>query len=265
MNIFLHELRAYRKSTIIWTISLVGIIILFMSMFPSISKDVETFKQLMEGFPEQVRMAIGLQVESFGSILGFYSYVFLYLTLCGAIQAMNIGTGIISKEVRDKTADFLMTKPVSRTKIMSAKLLAALTTLVITNIFYLVAAIIMASLVSGEDYSTKIFFMISVTLFFVQLIFLAIGIIISVVIPKIKSVLTVSLGTVFTFFIIGMLASTSGDEAKRYFSPFKYFDTAHIIKNASYEISFLLVGIGIIVVSLVASYLIYTKKDIHAV
>ncbi len=215
MNIYFQELKAYRNSMFIWTFSLIALVILFMSMFPSISRDVEVFKELMEGFPEAVRKAIGLEIGSFGTILGFYSYIFLYLNLCGAIQAMNIGTSIVSKEVRDKTADFLLTKPVSRTKILTSKLLAAPTTLLITNVLFIAAASIMASLVKTEAYSSKIFFMISISLFFVQLIFLALGIIISVIVPKIKSVLTMSLGTVFTFFIIGMLASTTGDEAKR--------------------------------------------------
>lgn len=265
MNMYVHELKAYRNSTFIWSFSLVALVLLFMSMFPTIAGDVEEFQKLMEGFPEAVKNAIGLNVESFGSILGFYSYVFLYLTLCGAIQAMNIGTSIVSKEVRDKTADFLLTKPVSRKMILTSKLLAALTTLVITNVVFLVAATIIASLVKIEDFSIPVFLMISFTLFFIQLIFLSLGIITSVIVPKIKSVLTVSLGTVFAFFIIGMLISTTGDEAKRFLSPFKYFNTAYIIQNASYELPFLLVGIGIIVIALVVSYRIYTKKDIHAV
>lgn len=265
MNMFLHELRAYRKSTIIWTCSLVAIILLFFSIFPSIAKEAEQFKKLMEGFPEAVRKAIGLSLENIGSILGFYSYVFLYISLCGAIQAMNLGTSIVSKEVREKTADFLLTKPVTRTQIMTSKLLAALTSLVITNVVYVAAATTMASLVEIKEYSTKIFLMISLTLFFLQLIFLALGIIISVVASKIKSVLPISLGTVFAFFIISMLASTTEEDALRYISPFKYFDPAYIVKNSSYEASYMIVAIGFIITAITASYLIYCKKDIHAV
>jgi ABC-2 type transport system permease protein len=264
MNMFRYELKAYRKSTIIWTLSLVALIAFFLSMFPSISKDAEEFKKLIEGYPASVRKAIGLNVENVFSILGFYSYSFLYITLCGAIQAMNLGVSIFSKEIREKTADFLFAKPVTRTNIMTAKLLAALTSLAMTNVVYLAAASIIASLVKTEEYSGKTFFMISITLFFIQIIFLAVGMIMSVMIRKIRSVLTVSLGTVFALFIVGMLSSTADDKVLRYFSPFKYFDTAYIIKHSSYELPFLIVGTGIIIVSIAASYFIYTKKDIHA-
>jgi ABC-2 type transport system permease protein len=265
MNMFLHELKAYRKSTIIWTCSLIALIIFFLAMFPAFSKEAEAFKKVMEGFPEPVRKAFGLTVDSLSSVLGFYAYTFLYITLCGAIQAMNLGTSIISKEVREKTADFLLTKPVTRTQIMTSKLLAALTSLIITNIAYLTVASIMASIVKTTDYSYKIFFMLSLTLFFVQLIFVALGVVISVIVPKIKSVLPISLGTVFGFFIIGMLSSTVGDNAMRYITPFKYFDTNYIIKNSSYEVSFIIVETVFIIVAIVASYYVYSKKDVHAV
>jgi len=264
MNMFLHEMKAYRKSTIIWTCSLITLVVLFLSLFPSFSKEAQAFKEIMKGFPEPVRKAMGLSVDSMSSILGFYSYMFLYTTLCGAIQAMNLGTSIVSKEVRANTADFLLTRPVTRSKIMTSKLMAALTCLVITNVIYLLASSIMVSFVATEKYSYKIFFMISITLFFVQLMFLALGIIISVLIPKIKSVLPISLGTVFAFFIIGMFIATTGDDAMRYITPFKYFDANYIQKNSSYEVSFIIIGIGFIIAAITASYFVYSKKDVHA-
>ena len=265
MNIFFHELKAYRKSTIIWTVSLILVTLLFMSMFPAFARDAEEFKKLLQGYPEGLRKAIGLNLENLFSILGFYCYALSFITLCGAIQAMNLGTSIVSKEVREKTADFLLTKPVTRTTIVTSKLLAAFSSLVITNIVYIAAAAIIASQVKTEDFSLKLLILLSLTVFFIQLIFLALGIILSVVVPKIKSVLTVSLSTVFAFYFLGMLSATSGEEGKRYLSPFKYFDTAYILKHSAYETSFMITGLIVIVVAICASYFVYTKKDIHAV
>lgn len=264
MNVYLHECRAYRKTTLIWTLSLVGIMVLFMSMFPTIAKDIEDYKKVLDGFPDAMKQALGLQVDTFGSVLGFYSYVFVYISLCGAIQAMNFGTAIVSKEVREKTADFLLTKPITRKTILTAKVLAAFTSILFTSIVYLVASWLMVAAVATDEYSTKAFLLISISLFLLQVIFLAIGIFLSVYLPKIKSVLSVSLGTVFAFFIIGMLSS-SGDEYKRYLSPFKYFDSYYMIEHTRYEGAFLIVGLGIVAVAIIASYIYYTKKDIHSV
>jgi ABC-2 type transport system permease protein len=143
--------------------------------------------------------------------------------------------------------------------------MAAFASIVVTNIVYLAVTILITFQVKTADFSLKVLVMLSLTMFFIQLIFLALGIMISVIVPKIKSVLTVSLTTVFAFYFLGMFSSTTGEEAKRYISPFKYFDTAYIIKHAGYEASFLIVGAVIIILAITASYFVYLKKDIHAV
>lgn len=265
MNILLHELRAYRKSTIIWTVSLVAIMALFMSFYPSFTKDTEEFTKLLEGYPPALREAFGIHLDTFFSILGFYCYGLSFVTLCGAIQAMNLGTSIVSKEVREKTADFLLTKPVTRTTVLINKFFAALISIILTNVVYLIAATLIVSQVKTEDFSVSILILLSLTVFFVQLIFLAIGIIFSVIVPKIKSALTISLATVFAFYFLGMFSAASDDEVKRYLSPFKYFDTTYIIEKSGYEASFLITGAVIMVAAIGASFFIYAKKDIHSI
>lgn len=263
MNIYKYELSAYRNSTIIWSGSIVTLVALMISIYPSFMKDVEQLKQLLSSLPEVILQAFSIHLDAFTSILGFYSYIFTYVLLCGAVQAMNLGLSIISKEVREKTADFLLSKPISRQTIMTAKLLAAITSIVLTNIVYLLTSSIVISMIAQSEFNHRSLLFISLSLLFIQLIFFALGIIISVIVPKIRSVLPLSLGIVFGFFIVGLFSSAIGDAALRYLTPFKYFDAHYIMQHASYEMPYLLVGIGIVVVSIVASYIIYVKKDIH--
>jgi ABC-2 type transport system permease protein len=264
MNIFLHELKAYRKSVIIWAFSMSALAVLYIFLFKGIGGDIEAFRVFLKNMPDVMKKAFNIYVDSISKLEGFYSFVFSFVILCGAIQAMNIGTAIVSKELREKTADFLMTKPVSREKILTSKLLAAFSTLAITNIIYLVLTVSVAEIVVG-NFSLKLFLMLSFTLFFVQLMFMALGIIISVIAGKIKSVISISLSTVFGFYIIGTLGSVFGEEAVRYISPFRYFDMAYIIKNAAYETSFVIVAATFVIAAIAGSYWVYVKKDVHAV
>lgn len=265
MNMYLHELRSHLKSIIIWTLSIIALAVFYLSMYPGIAKDADNFKKIIEGYPAAVRTAVGISVDSISSLLNFYSFVFVYVLLCGAIEAMNLGVSMLTKEKRGKTSDFLLTKPVSRIEIMNAKLLAALTSIIITDVVYIAAAYGVASIVKTKDLSFKLFLMISATIFFVQLIFLALGIFVSAAVPKLKSVLPVSLGTVFGLFFIGALLATDKDSPVRFLSPFKYFDTDYIIKNSAYEPKFLIVGAAAAAAAIAASYCIYKRKDIHAV
>lgn len=265
MNIYFHELRAYRKFTLIWTASLVGIMLLYMSMYTAIAKDADSFVKILQGYPKEVREALGMNLESITSILGFYSFTFTMVTLFGAIQAMIVGVGILSKEVRERTADFLMTKPVSRTRIITEKLLAAVSTILITNVVFLTAATLMVNVVKTKEYDGEIFFMMTATLFFVQLMFVAIGLVLSVLLKKIKSVLPISLAVVFGFFAIAAFGVTSSDAAMRYLTPLKYFDTTYIVAQGKYEIPFVVTGALLVAAAVAVSYFLYRKKSIHAV
>ena len=265
MNMYLHELKSLRKSTLIWTCALIALAVIYFSVYPGIVNDASDFTKLLSAYPAPVRAALGISLDNITSILGFYSMVFSFITLCGAIQAMNLGVSILSKEARERTADFLLVKPVSRPAIVSAKLLAALTMLLATNVLYYAAASMLANMVKTADYSVRVFFLINLTLFFLQLMFLAIGLVISVFFTKLKSVLPISLGIVFGLYIIGAIIATGKNDAARFISPFKYFDITYIIKNASFEAQYLIAGAVIVLTAIAASYVIYAKKDIHAV
>jgi len=266
MNMFRYEMKSLRKSMIIWTLSMLGLAALYLSIYPGMAKDAEDFKSLLAGYPAAIRAMLGINLDYIASLLGFYSMIFSFIILCGAIQAMNLGVSILSKESRERTADFLLVKPVSRTEIVTAKLLAALTTVLITNIIFISLSTLMANLAKTENFNEKLFFMINLTMFFVQIIFIAIGMVVSVFFKKIKNVLPISLGFVFGFYIIGaLLATDHSNKLERIFSPFKYYDVTYIIQNGNYELFFLLLGAAIVVVSIAVSYIIYNKKDIHAV
>ena len=47
--------------------------------------------------------------------------------------------------------------------------------------------------------------------------------------------------------------------------PFKYYDPVYIVKNSGYEFQFVITEILFIIVTITISYIIYSKKDIHAV
>jgi ABC-2 type transport system permease protein len=265
MNMYLHEFKAIRKSTLLWTVSLVAIMSLFLAMFSGLSSDAEGFKQVLASYPEGIRNALGMSLDTITTLMGFYSFGFTYILVASSIQAMNLGTSILSKEIREKTADFLLSKPVTRGQIMTAKLLAAITSLVITQAVYLIASSVIAWSIKDATFDLGTFLLISFTAFFVQLIFLSIGYLFSVLIPKIRSVLSISLGTVIVFFMINILGSTFGDKAIRYMTPFKYYDTSYIMLHSAYESFYILVEFVFIIAILLTSYAIYLKKDIHAV
>jgi len=264
VNVFLRELSAYRRSTIIWASSLSAIIIVFMSLYPAFTADVEAIKQVMSQFPEAVRVALNISLGNFFTVFGFFGYLLGLTMLAGSIQAMNLGVGVIAKEVSGKTADFLLSKPIARSTIITAKLGAALVMLLVTNVAFSTASYIAATVVSKESFEARTFLLLSSTLLLVQLIFLALGALLAVIIPKVKSVVAVSLPTVFAFYIIGAIGDVLGNDSFRYVSPFRFYDTNYIITNAALEGRYLAAESAIVIVAVALAYVIYLKKDVRS-
>jgi ABC-2 type transport system permease protein len=265
MNIYLFELKAIRKNTIIWAITLSALCVLFMSIFPSYASNAEEVKTMLKGFPPEVLSAFALDVDSIFSVLGFYTFTLTYLLFCGAVQAGNLGIGLISRENRAKTADFLLTKPIKRETVLTAKLLASLTSIAFTNIVYLAVSTAVCIAVKNAAFDVKALWLLSLTLFFIQLTFVCIGTLCGIVFHRVKSVVTTSLCLAFAFFAVSMLNSFIDKDVLRYITPYQYFDSVAIIKNLAYEPTSLLTVLVVCTACIFASYWLYIKTDVRAV
>ena len=72
---------------------------------------------------------------NFGTLIGFYAVECgNILGLGGAFYAALCAVGILSKEEKDKTAEFLLTHPVGRKRIITEKLIAVLIQITVLNI-----------------------------------------------------------------------------------------------------------------------------------
>ncbi len=266
MNIYQQEFKTLRKSAIIWACSMAALAVLFLSLYPAIANDSLDYKQILSNYPATIREMLGINLDIITSLIGLYSMTFSFILLCAAIQAMNLGVSILSRESRERTADFLLVKPVTRRAIVSAKLGAAFSILILTDIIYFLISYMAANFFKTNAFNLKTFLLINMTMVFLQIIFLAIGMFVSVFFQKIKNVLPISLGFVFGFYIIGAILTTGSDkESKRFLSPFHYFDLTYIIKHNAYEIPYLILSAAIIIVCIVTGYIVYNKRDIHAV
>src|SRR3977135_4454851 len=108
MNIYRHEFRMTVRSVIIWSTALTVLLLAFLSIFSSLAPDAALLNEAMSKMPKELLIAFGLKVVALSSVMGFYSFVFVFCQLCLAIQAANYGAGLVSVEERDMTADFLL-------------------------------------------------------------------------------------------------------------------------------------------------------------
>jgi ABC-2 type transport system permease protein len=237
-----------------------------MSIFTGFASDADVLNDVLAELPEEYLMAFGMDGLDMSTVLGYYGISLLFSQICVSIQAANYGFSLVSVEERELTADFLLTKPVGRTKILTSKLLAALTSLAITNIVIWVSSFVFISVYrDGRLYETKTLVLLLLTITFLQLFFLTVGMLISLLLRKIRNVTPFSMGLVFGLYILNAFGGMIGDDKLTYITPFKHFDANDIVKNAAYDLPLVSISVAVIVISVVGSYLLYARRNIHSV
>jgi ABC-2 type transport system permease protein len=265
-NIYIHEFRTRLKSVIIWSLSLTFLIVFFFSLFPVFADQAALMNEFLARYPQQLRAAFGMDNMDMSTVLGFYSFLFMFVQLCLAIQASNYGFGLVSIEESELTADFLLTKPVSRAQVLTSKLLAALTSLTLTNLVVWLVTFVSITLFRGSrEYGTGTLFLLLLSIVIFQLFFLSLGLVISLLVKRVRSVTPYALGLGFGMYVLSAFSGVFGDVKLEYITPFKHLDAPYIVKNGAYNTPLVLLNVAVTLVALAVSYWLYTRRDIPAV
>ena len=265
MNIFFHEVKSYLKSVGIWSVAIFLIILIYFSAFNAIAVEAAELEQMLASFPEEMLIAFGMNDMDFTSLLGYFGLAFLFCQICLAIQASNYGFSLLSIEERELTADFLLPKPVGRSKILTAKLLAAILALTITNLSVWASSFFVINLNrDGRTYDVHALVLILSTVVLFQLFFLSTGIVISLLMKRVRSVIPLSMALSFGMYILNIFGTMLGEDKLEIISPFRHFDPNYILANGAYDLPLVMISVAVIGIAIPASYILYQKRNIGA-
>lgn len=270
MNIFKFEFKRLLKGSIIWALVCSAIIVMFMLFFPSMKYMgiQELVGSKLEALPEAFLEAFNISgATDFSNIADFSAYVLQYIIMAGGIYAAILGVSALVKEESEGTIEFLYSKPISRSSIVTAKLLASIVIFFIFIIILGVVTMISSLIVKPENVESINLLMDIKTLYIgmalIGYIFMAIGFLISVFVKSSKQAIPIALGVFFASYVIGIFSKLQDRlNSLIYLSPFDYATPSEIIKNG-FEIKFIIIGLCIIILSVVATYTIYSKKDFN--
>lgn len=264
MNVFLREMKANRKSLILWLAGVVFMVAGGIGKYGGIGASGQSTNQLMEQMPKVLKAMIGIGTFDITTVGGYYGMLFIFLALMAAIHAAMLGANIISKEQRDRTSEFLFVKPLSRSRIITFKLLAALVNMLIFNIATGTLSIVMVGYIGKGETITEDIIKLMIGMFILQLIFLLIGTAIAAVSKNTRISASISTGILLAAYVlsIGIDMNEKLDFLK-YLTPFKYFEAKNLMGGGVFEPVFLILSTGIIAVLLYVTYEFYKKRDLN--
>lgn len=265
-NMFVHEFRARLGSVLIWAGSTVALILLYMVFYPMFADEAEIMNQALKQFPPEFRAAFGLGEIDFSTVMGFFSFVYLFVQLLLAIQASNYGVGMLSVEERELTADFLMSKPVSRAQIFVSKLVAALSGLALTQAIVWAATLgLVEAFRAGHPYDPDLLLYMLGGLVPFQLFFFSVGLLISLLVRRVRSVTPYGLGLGFGMYMLGAFGDLLGEAKLEYLTPFKHFNPEYAVTHGHFDSTLVGLNLAIMLAALVVGYLRYLRRDIPSV
>jgi ABC-2 type transport system permease protein len=263
MNIFKRELIANRKSIIIWSIFLFIYIAMGMQKYDAlVASGSDEFMKMMEALPKGLQAVFGLNTLDITSIIGYYGILYLYLILIVSIHAAMIGSNIINKEEKDKTAEFLMAKPVSRDYIVTYKLLASLVNIIILNLVSLISSLVILNVVN-PNYEIIDILILHMGMFLTQGLFLIIGMGFALITrtPKKNGMMVMGI-LLSTFFLSMIIDIESRLEVLSFLTPFKYFDAKRVLLDGGLDLIYVTFVVLVMSVIMFFGYKVYKKRDL---
>lgn len=263
MNIFLRELKANLRSLLIWSAIIILLIFMAVTKYSAFAGDPQMLKML-DSLPPAMLDALSMRAFNLTTLSGFYGIMFIYFGLMGAIAAAMWGSDIISKEERDKTVEFSLVLPVSRSRVITAKALAALINCIVFVLITWAVSLVAVQSFKPDQAFFNFLALEMQAMFIIELIFLAIGLLLGCAMQRYKLSGSTAVGIILaTYFMSVMSAMQAKLDFLKYFTPFKYFDAGELFRSGKLDGTYLLLSAVIIIASMVAAYWIYNKRDLY--
>lgn len=261
MTLVKHELRQGKASFLIWTASIGFLLVICVFLFPEMKGQMEGVSDVFASMGSFTQ-AFGMDRLNFGTLIGFYAVECgNILGLGGAFYGSLCGAAILSKEEKDKTAEFLLTHPVSRKRILTEKLIAVLLQITAMNlILYALAVGSVAAI--GEEIPWKEIHLLHLAYYLLQIELAGICFGLSAFLPRGSA--GAGLGIAAMLYFLNLIANISDSAGfLKYITPFGYCEGADIVSNGTLDARMASLGAAIGIGGIIIAYVKYTKKDIH--
>lgn len=261
MNIILQEIKMNFKGYLIWSISLISIYLVASIEFEAFQGS-EAIVDAMDQF-EDLFLAIGAASTDMTTAEGFLSILSIYIFLPTAIYSGLLGSGIISKEEKNKTAEYLFTLPISRKQVITSKLIVAIFYSLLLDLSIILGCYLAFSRFSPEPIFYTFLGNLSIGIFLTQMIFLSMGVALASALKQYKLSGSITITVLISAYLLTILLGFVEElDFLKYVSPFNYYSSENML-NSNFELSYLLITAGVVIAGISTLFITYPKRDLY--
>lgn len=222
------DLRTNRKQILGWIISIFSIMFLYMILFSSM-QDIATAK--LEAMPKELLQFVGMEsITEMGNYTTYFGMIYMLVIVAISVFAVTFVVGLLYKEEKTKSIEFLYSLEVSRTEIYVSKALTGFIAVLLVLISAIVSTLICGYAQGGETFDLVKVMTIGKLTGFIPFVFYGLGLFLVGLTSRINVSMIGSM-SVFGCYLIGYLSALLGDKAEwlAYFSPFEMFAPAKVL------------------------------------
>ncbi len=265
-TLFRKEFRRNALSLIIWVAVICFLIIFTMSLYHTFTENRKQIMGLIGFVPDAILKFRGISnLTDIFSVLGYYSANnIVYMLLLGSIYSVVLSSNILLKEEYGRTAEYLLTRPVTRGEIIGTKLFIVLLNVFILNLVTALAGYFSMNAVKTGTYDIRSFLVLSGYTFLLNILFAFAGLFLSVTVKRAKPVTTFSIGIVLVcYFLYNISKLSESAKLLGYISPFSYVKVDVLDPGYALDPWHLAYFLGISAILGSASVMVYRRKDIY--
>ncbi len=260
MTLFLHEVKRGRIALIVWSAVVSFMLAISVLIYPEMTSQMGDIGEMfasMGAFTD----AFGMNNVNFGEFSGYFAIEFgNTMGLAGGVFAAILGMAALADEQRNRTAEFLLTHPVTRAQIVLQKLLSIVARLLVFNVAVFVMALL-AMLAIGERAELGKVALAFLGSFILQIEIAAISFGISAFLRG--GNLAIGIGVSLGLYFLNILSNLT-EELKflKYVTPYGYADATVIVSEGAISAKHLIPGLLLTALGIVAAFWQYRRKDI---
>ncbi len=260
--IILKELKLGRRSLLVWLIITFVTATFGALEYEMVSSNVELVEQGISAMPRIVRIMFGIDGVGLTTALEYYLVMYFWYALIAYAHAVSLGASLLSKEERDKTVEYLYTKPYSRSTIINAKLVAGIINVAaMALLIWLTSALILVPLTDGRGIMPEVA-ITTVGLFLTQLLFLGFGLLCSALVRNPRKAVSAGFYLLLASYLIAVGLEYLGTvDFLSVLTPFHYFNALVVVKQGISPF-YLLYSAVLAVLSLLLTHRLYKTRDL---
>ncbi len=250
-----------RKPILGWSIAIFAFMFLYMILFPFVRDMAQVEVEMM---PEELLQLFGMgNFSDMSRFLPYYGSIFGIILVAVSIFSATFSAGLLLKEEKSKSIEFLNSLAVSRTEIYLAKYCTATLAVLLVVVVAVMATLICGAINGGETFDAAKVVAASAVSGFIPLFFAVAGLAISGIHAKYGTGATASF-VVLASYLLGYLGTLLGDKAEflMYLSPFVTFGISNTVTLSGETQAALLVYVILYVLLLVLGCVAYNKRDL---